>query len=356
MHTKLSILTGFTGCTPRMLIRRMRQKSLSRGPFRAFLALGVSGALTLGCSDGGDDGGGSGGPETIALADENNYGSTSNLTIPTIETAAAVDLDICWTNVVEDIQCHELDPVADLDQVSLLRLLNLTEDEVEAHIEADDLPQAAVDGYLSVETDHESSCTKLSAMTFFGTEVDVTEEYVETDTNTYMLLLAEGTTPGVGARNMVFLKPTADSDVTRVDVGSGCGVLEFTADLSSAATVPVTSRGPYVLDWSGMSKDSQGKTIIFQNIDRVVLGFYAGMSVEHIETNIFDLELMATWLYEIDLDGGRTADLSLAIERDSGEAFDGFERDEDGVWLVGLICSECRNPAPLVLSVLEPQD
>jgi hypothetical protein len=356
MPSKFSIPTDFTGCTPRGLTRGMLRTRISGVPFRVLGALGVFSALTLGCSDDGDDDGGNTGPETIALADENNYGSVSALTIPTFETASGVDIDICWADLVEDIQCHELDPVADIDQVAMLRLLNVTEDDVEAHIENDDLPQSAVDGYVSVETDHETSCTKLSTMTFLGTEIDLAEQYVANDSNTYMLLFAEGTTIGQGARSMAFLQPSEESDVTRVDVGTGCGLLEFTADLSSAPTVPVTTQGPYVLDWSGMTKDSQGKTIIFQNIDRVVLGFYAGMSVGEIETNIFDLELMATELYEIDTDGERTADLSRAIERDSGAEFESFERDEDGVWLVGLLCGGCRNPAPLSLSVLEPQD
>ncbi len=327
----------------------------SRGPVRTLLALAVLGALGSSCSSDEGDDEGSHDPETITLADDNNYTSVSELSIPIIETASGVDIDICWADLVEDIQCHELDPLADLDQVSMLRLLNVTEGEVEDHIEADDLPQSAVDGYVSVEANHESTCTKLSAMTLLGTEIDVSTEYVENDSNTYMLLFASGLTIGQGARSMAFLQPSEDSDVTRVDVGSGCGLLEFTADLSSASAVPVSEKGPYVLDWSGMSKDSQGKTIIFQDIDRVVLGFYAGMSVGDIEENIFDLELMATELYEIDHDGGRSTELSLAIERDSEAAFDGFERDEDGVWLVGLLCSTCRNPAPLVLSVLEPR-
>ena len=322
----------------------------------ALLYCALSGALALGC--GGDEkgDGGSAGPQTIMLTDANNYGSVSELEIPTFETASGVDIDVCWEDLVEDIQCHELDPVADLDQVSMLRLLNLSEDEIEAHIEADDLPQSAVAGYVSVETDHETSCTKLSSMTLLGTEIDLSVEYVENEATTYMLLFAEGTTIGQGARSMAFLKPMVDSDVTRVDVGTGCGLLDFDADLASSEAVSVRKDGPHVLDWSDMNTDAQGKPIIFQNIDRVVLGFYAGMTVDEIEANIFDLEIMATELYEIELEGGRKVELSLATERDSGDAFDGFERDEEGVWLAGLICSQCRNPAPLVLSVLEPQD
>jgi hypothetical protein len=294
--------------------------------------------------------------EDIVLSDEHNYSSQSSLSIPTVETATGVDLDLCWTNVTTDLQCHEVDPVADLDNVGLLRLLNMTEEDVEASIAADDLPQSAVDGYLSVETDHESTCAKLSDLTFFGTVVDVTEAYVESDESTFMLLVSTGTMPGVGARSMVFLKPTSESDVTRIDVGQGCGILEFTADLSSAEPLSVPSEGPWMLDWGELSVDGAGQTVVFQDINRLVLGFYAGMSVGDIEARIFDLELMATELYEISLPGGRTADLSEATERTSGDKFSSFARDEEGVWLLGLICSDCRNPSPIALTVLEPQD
>lgn len=353
MLRKFSNRTDFTVHISRGLTLWMRRIIFARG---ALLALSLLGAATLGCSGDADDDGGESGPTTLVLTDAHNYTSTTDLEIPTIETASGVDLDICWTDVVSDIQCHELDPVADLDQVSLLRFLNLSEDDVEARIEADDLPQSAIDGYLSIEPDHQSSCTKLSSLTLLGTVVDVTEQYVESDENTYLLLLSEGTVLGQGARNMVFMKPTADSDVTRVDATPGCGVLDFVADLSSPESLSVPKRGAPILDWEQMTTDGQGKTIVFRNIDRVMLAFYAGMSVSDIEARIFDLELMATSLYEIELTGGRTADLAEATERDSGEPFTGFERDEDGVWLAGLICSTCRNPAPLVLTVLEPQD
>jgi hypothetical protein len=69
-----------------------------------------------------------------------------------------------------------------------------------------------------------------------------------------------------------------------------------------------------------------------------------------------DLELIATQLWEISLTtSGRTADLAKAKERTSGAVFPGFER-KDGVWALGLMCSACQNPAPVLLSVLEPSD
>jgi hypothetical protein len=63
---------------------------------------------------------------------------------------------------------------------------------------------------------------------------------------------------------------------------------------------------------------------------------------------------MATSLWEVRLTGGRTADLRAAVERGENTPFPGFDRDEAGVWVMGLMCSTCQNPAPVVLSILEP--
>ena len=38
----------------------------------------------------------------------------------------AADADICWSNVVDDLQCHPVSATADLDNVSLLRVAHLS--------------------------------------------------------------------------------------------------------------------------------------------------------------------------------------------------------------------------------------
>ena len=40
----------------------------------------------------------------LVLADANNYKTHAALTIPTVDTAPAVDLDICWDAVANDLQ------------------------------------------------------------------------------------------------------------------------------------------------------------------------------------------------------------------------------------------------------------
>lgn len=321
--------------------------SLSSFSLRAFAALSV----LAGC------GGATVPPETrgnLLLRDDNNYRATASLSVPTVETASATDLDICWTNVVDDLQCHAVSAQMDLDNVSLLRISHLSQAQVEGLLATGQLTQSQVAGYLDYNTDDSSTCTKLSQLSFFGTLIDVPSEYVESPTFTYLLLLTKGTTPGVGARTMAFLKPTPSATNTRVDVPSGCGLLDFSADLSSLTTLPVPVAGPWVLDWRDITRDGQGNPVPFERIDGVTLGFYAGMAVADLQTRIFDIELIATALWDLKLTGGRTADLSLATDRASGAAFSGFERPDAGTWMLALTCSRCSTPAPVVLTVLAP--
>jgi len=290
----------------------------------------------------------------IIVLDEHNYKTTASLAIPTVETAAATDLDICWTDVATDIQCHGLSAQADLDNVSLLRISHLSEEQVEVRLAQGTLTQSEVAGYLDFHTDHSATCTKLSKLSFFGTLIKVTEEYVEDPDFTYLLLFSKGTTPGLGARAMTFIKPTATSTNTAVAASAGCGMLDFTADLHTATSLPVPAAGPWVLDWRDITRDGQGNAVPFEKIDGVTVGFYAGKTAADLEAKIFDIEMIATTLWDLKLTSGRTADLALAKDRATGAAFAGFDGAETGTWMVALTCSRCQTPAPIVLAILAP--
>jgi len=309
----------------------------------------LAGVLSTVAGCGGSDGGG--GP--IVLGDENNYAAMGSLAIPTVETAPATDLDICWTNVINDFQCHPVAPMADVDNMALLRLLHLTEPQVEDRLATGELAQADVNGYIEYRTNHTSTCAKLSQLSFFGTVIDVASEYTETIDQTYLLVFAKGTRPGVGARTMTFIKPTAGVTNTRVEAATGCGQLTFTADLTSLTKVKVPAAGPWLIDWRNITRDGQGNAVVPTAIDSVLIGFYEGMTVEQIQSDIFDLELNATALWDVALSGGRTADLATAVERGTGAKFSGFTRSAPGVWMLGLLCSTCQNPAPVLLTVLD---
>jgi len=312
-----------------------------------FLLMPLAGVLSALAGCGGSDGVGA-----VLLLDENNYMASGTLSIPTVDTAPAVDIDVCWTNVMDDIQCHPVAPMADVETMSLLRM-QLTEAEVEQRLSAGELAQSEVAGYVEYRTPKTSTCAKLSQLSFFGTVIKVEQEYVESATRTYLLLFAKGTRPGVGARTMTFIKPTAGSTNTRVEAPTGCGLLDFSADLSSLTKLKMPAAAPWIVDWRNLMHNGQGNAFVPESIDSVLIGYYENMTVAQIQDDIFDLELNATALWDVQLTGGRTADLSTAVERGTGAKFTGFNRSTTGVWLLALLCSTCQNPAPVLLTVLD---
>jgi hypothetical protein len=94
--------------------------------------------------------------------------------------------------------------MCDVANVVLVRFFNLSKSEVENRLASGELMQSEVDGYLAFEPEDGTRCTKLSSLTLFGSEVDVTSEYTDEAGHTYLLLLANSTLPAVGVQSMLF--------------------------------------------------------------------------------------------------------------------------------------------------------
>lgn len=290
--------------------------------------------------------------DSIMLGNENQYDSTASLDIPSVETAPT-DLNISWDALDADLQCHGVELPEGIRNLTLLRF-EKSEAEVAERLSGEPISANELyDVYYGYKTEGEGTNAKLSDFTTLtGSETfEVDESYVEGDI-TYLLIALSSEALGVGARSMTFLRPSADSLVDEVSIQPGCGILDFTAEFQTPLSVPL--EGPWVLDWSEVEVDGQGIPTSFAGVDRLLVGFYPDRDVQSIEDKIFDIELDASPLYELELKGGLSADLGDARERDSNEEFSGFEQDADGTWLVALTCSACQNPQPILMTVLEP--
>jgi hypothetical protein len=320
------------------------------GTFALLAALGAAGC-------GGDDDAGEDTTAAVELVDANNYTSNASLNIQSVETAPAVDLDICWSDVDQDLQCHAVDALNDVDNVGLVRFQHLSESDLEAKLVAGELPMSDVAGYISYKTGNSSTCTKLSKLTLYGTPVRLEDQYVEDADTTYMLLFTKGVEPGVGARTMTIVKPTSASTNTQVMAPSGCGMLDFSADLSSLTPAKLPANGPWNLNWKKATRDSLGNPIKVQTISSVLVGYFEGMTVAELESKLMDMELLATDIWETKLDNPRAAsvDLAKAVHRKTGDSFTGFDR-KDGVWALALMCATCQNPAPVLLTVVDTEE
>ena len=305
-------------------------------------------------------GGGSSSPPpgtvgNVVLRDANNYTSKSTLTLPKVQTLPGADLKICWGGVAKDILCHNLTATTDIDNVSFLQLPNLTEQEIEKKLAAGQLAASMIKVYRDFHTDHQMTCTTLSSMTFGGTALVPDQDYAAASDRKYLLLFSKGTTPGSGARTMMFLEPTAASTNTAIEAPDGCSsnILKFTADITTPQPVAAPKAGPFVVDWSQLTRDGIGNEVIFQKLDNVIVGFYQGMTVADLQASFLNIELIATSLYRGPIPAGQKY-LDLTTTKDaSGAAFTGFT-STDGVWAVAVMCSTCQVPAPIALTILKP--
>ncbi|MBN1605960.1 MAG: hypothetical protein JW940_04975 [Polyangiaceae bacterium] len=315
------------------------------------------GTLLVACSDQGDDDDDDAGSTNVMLTDENNYQSTTKLTLDTVKVAVDEEIEVCWDQVTTDLLGHEVDPTKDIDHIQLIRFKGQSEDDVETRLASGTLKAGDLDGLFEYTVaDHANTCVDLSNLHGLGDtdgHIDLQDEFVASDDFTYVLLVAEGTTPGVGTQSMVFLKRSSSADATTVEVPEGGNILEYSATLSSQK-VSIPADGPWVIDWSKLKHDGTGNGIGSTDIDSVLLGFYEDMAVKDVQSQIKDMEIIATTLWEAEDPRNKQQDLAEAKERKSGDAFPGFE-STNGVWLLGLMCSSCQSPAPLGLAVLDPQ-
>jgi len=288
--------------------------------------------------------------EELLLTDENNYNFVGILEVESIPTAEAADLNICWDQIVQDIQCHDTDPVSDIDNISLIRIPYLSETEVAEGLAGQGLQQADVSGYIEYQPDG-NTCVSLSDMSLFGTEIDLEAEFNEQG-GTFLLLLTTGIEPGVGVRVLAFLDPTAGETNTQVDIPDGCGALDVTVDLQSMPRLSVPAEQPsWPISWSDLSVDAQGFDLDLNRIDGVQVGYFGDKTPADLESEFLDLELVAEQLFQITIEAGSSSDLSEAVDA-NGNQFAGFNKD--GLWLIALRCSRCSNPAPVFLTFVDP--
>jgi hypothetical protein len=311
--------------------------------------------ILLGCSSSG--GGGSGAtPGNAHLADKNNYTVTANLTIPVQETQPGVDLTVCWDQVMTDFMGHPVVAGTDtgIKGVHWGEITRLTEAEI-----AHQFAVGTFDSTKSVKkirtypvTDQTQTCAMLSQFHTGASYLVPSQDYV-VSTDEYMLLFASSPVQGELTRSALFIKPTDGSTVTTVNGTSGGPMLQFSADLDKPP-VDIPANGPWVIEWSQLTKDAVGTDIVYQNIDGVRLAFYPGYDASKLAAEALNYDRIAgaTYYTAAVIGGARSADLSEA-KTDSGQAFAGFN-EADGLWVFALECSKCYLPAPVAVAVLNP--
>jgi len=142
----------------------------------------------------------------------------------------------------------------------------------------------------------------------------------------------------------------ASSTNTNVALTNDSTKLSYAANLHNLTITGVPGGTPALsLDWSQMTTNALGAAFKEGYITSAVVGHYTQTPAE-LEANFLDLDRIATATYRADVLSGSVLDFTT-LRDGSGAAFTGI--DDTGTWLVGLICGNCRNPAPWYMTILK---
>lgn len=321
----------------------------------ALLASLCSLPLALACGDkGGDDSGTPPpvGTPDLVYTDAHNYSYLASLEVDSVDLQEGADIRIDWSALTTDLRGRAVDP-ASIDEVALVAF-NLEQAEVLASINDNSLAQSAIRDYRLFQNEEGVTSATFSQFSILGNDFVPAEDFIvhEGATWTWSVTLWDEADGRKDILSNIFVVPSPSSGQTEVAITDTTASLAFTVDLHSAAPlVSVAGAAGYTFDWSAATVEASGQEFDSAKGDRLLIGHVAGATVADVEANILTVLDTADELYRMDSYGVTSADLTLATERTTGQAFTGFT--DDGVWLIGIECTTCTSPVPLLLSVVE---
>lgn len=302
--------------------------------------IGVVGCTAAPCPDA---------PTRAELRDENNFHHEVQLDAATVPLLAESDAIIHWESLTVDMLGHPLDPMEDIDSVSLLVFDGIDAAGVAEAIATDTLLQTKFVGVFGCFP-HLASCP-LSEFSFFGTPDDVPSRFTE-GSGTWMLALESTDEPAYRQyRKLLFIEPDASSSAQDAAFSDGSSMFSVEADLTSTEPLRVGPGPSQLVSWGELTVDGAGRPIDLGRVDTLWIAKYEGLSPEEIESSLVDLEVLGSDYWQLPIEGLSEVDLAdlLPVE-EGGREYTGV--DESGTYLLGLRCSSCNSPMPYFLTVL----
>ncbi|HHO52429.1 MAG TPA: hypothetical protein ENK18_16560 [Deltaproteobacteria bacterium] len=296
-------------------------------------------ALLIGCSN-----------NVLEVSSENNYSYSGQLAIQQVEVAALTDGTIDWSAITTDIRGRAFD--GSVDQVLFVEF-DLPQAEILEKIDANALQQQDAGRQFLIEPDTTRTSVLLSELEIVGNflvpETDL--DAVDPGQRNWLVSVVDTPNGSIDALMSKFVVPSGAATNTDIALVDGCSTLDVTVDLSSAPSLIAPAGKPDVLmDWSGLTTDVHGNPWDSLLADQLLVARFDVASPADIEEIFLRLDSEAAELYRGNVFGVTEAELATAVD-DSGNTFPGFS--DQGVWLVGIGCSTCFNPVPMVIFTVE---
>ncbi|HTQ08321.1 MAG TPA: hypothetical protein VMI54_30915 [Polyangiaceae bacterium] len=306
--------------------------------------------------------------DTVYIEDDENFTSQSTLKISSVAVPPGEDVKLCWKDFTTDIQGHTVDPLKDINDVSFIRVLSNSADDVAKLLNDGTLSASKIDGDWDIQMPNGTSnpCVNLSDMTIAasgpsGTPLDPKTSFTTSSTVTYLVVFANGTAIGYGARTMVILQPDDTSTTGEVDATNTTATLTYSATFSDKH-VSVNASEAQNIDWSHVTTGGAMQEINRNDVSSVLIGFYKDMQPAELQKNFLNLDQMTgtypgapSMSWQVDVPSGQSTSIVGAKGRNGEPAFQNFETTDTGTWLMGMFCNTCQNPAPVIVTLVDPQ-
>ena len=341
-------------------------------------------SLNVACgSNGSDDGGATSGCTSAAVTTSpqpmacmgtnlvasatNNYAFSSTMRLPPVTVKSMSNLKFDWSAVTKNFLGNPISTTGDLNMVNVL-LLSSPLAEVENKLNADTLSLQDVvvsppPGWPAPGTSTNGmTSANLYDFTVNGAEITLDQFNMFFDAATYpasaftyMATVAKGMTPGEGNQMLQTFNLDPASSATTVTLKNDSTRLTCQVSLRNLTITGVTAGTPALtLDWTqmvtSMANNALGATFKENYITRAIVGHFAE-TPEQLEKKFLSLDMIATKYYSADIVTGSSLDFTT-LKDSAGGSFPGVSAD--GTWMVGLICGNCRNPAPWYMTILKP--
>jgi hypothetical protein len=314
--------------------------------------------------------GGGGTPQPVmcfganVIADEaNNYSFSSTITLPPVSVKSRSNLTFDWRAVTMDFLKHPLNAVNDINTISVL-LWHLPLAQLQTNLNADNLSQSDLEIIPPPSWPAPGATTggltqaHLYDFTVNGTVIQPGDFDTYFDPTmfppaqySFLAVAATGTTIGQGFRMLQSfnLDPTTAS--TTIALNNTSTQLTYQVNLHALTITGVPGgTAALTLDSAQMTTNALGAPFPQGYITSAVVGHYTETPAQ-LESKFLDLDRIATNYYRADIPSGTVLDFRT-LRDSAGNNFPGV--DASGTWVVGLICGNCRNPAPWYLTILKP--
>ncbi|MEQ1565933.1 MAG: hypothetical protein ABMA64_09875 [Myxococcota bacterium] len=284
--------------------------------------------------------------DDLLFEDANNYTFSNEVTMQVTEIAANEDARIDWSGLTTDVRGRA---VGGVQQISMLKFKYPLDELVPLFATNDIDAQAEAEETYLFEV--APGVDEAMASTFDITGVGFSPEDLFTDDPTATWTVSAVNYPG-GRLDLLMSKafvPTGASTNHDITLADGDTEIEYTVDLHSAPQLEVDAGvDSYVLDWSAVTTDVFDHPYDPVAGDDLLIGHYPG-DLASVEAGFLQLDTNADRIYRRYVGSETSAALSEAAD-EAGAAFPGF--DATGTWLIGISCSACSTPVPLLLTVI----